>query len=179
MARFAIFGHEQNSSSDVDFPPAALRGFRSPSTKRPFECEQNSSGDLDLPLAILRESWNPSTKRQFMPDPDWTANLASYINGLVDLRVNHVQLWLNSNLERFQPSHATIEGLRRQFDNTAIEIRENVQLCRAICKSCRLLCVLRRLHEGDHSCQTTHDCVHRCGFCDEPDDGERKSCGTP
>lgn len=110
-----------------------------------------------------------------MPDPDWTANLASYVNGLIGLRVNHVRLWLDSNLERFQTGHAMIEDLRRQFDNTVIEMRANVQLCRAICKSCRLLCVLCRFHEGDHSCQTSHDCVHRCRFCN---DDERKSCGT-
>jgi hypothetical protein len=111
-----------------------------------------------------------------MPDPDWTANLASHINGLIDLRVSHVRLWLDSNLERFQTGHATIEDLRRQFDNTVIEMRANVQLCRAICKSCRLLCVLRRFHEGDHSCQTSHDCAHRCRFCN---DDEQKSCGAP
>lgn len=131
---------------------------------------------MDPPLAALRESWNPSAKRQFMPDPDWTTDLASYINELVDLRVDHVRLWLDSNLEKFQTGHATIEDLRRQLDNTVIEMRANVQLCRAICKSCRLLCVLRRFHEGDHNCQTSHDCVHRCRYCN---DDEQKSCGTP
>jgi hypothetical protein len=160
----------------VDLPLALRRESGNPSTEHHFEPEQFSSSDMDLPLAALRESWNPSTKRQFMPDPDWTLNLASYINGLIDLRVNHVRLWLDSNLERFQAGHATIEDIRRQFDDTVIEIRTNVQLCRAICKSCRLLCVLRRFHEGDHSCQTSHDCVHSCRFCN---DDERKCCGTP
>lgn len=111
-----------------------------------------------------------------MPDPDWTESLASYINGLVDLRVNHVQLWLDSNLERFQTGHATVEDLRRQLENMVIEMRTNVQLCRAVCASCHLLCVRRRFHEGDHSCQSTHKCVHECRFCE---DHERKLCGTP
>jgi len=140
-----------------------------------FEREQSLSGDVDSRLATLRESWKPSTRRQFMPDPDWIANLASYINGLIDLRVNHVRLWLDFNLEKFQSGHAAVGTLRRQFDDMIIEVRSNVQLCRAGCKSCRLLCVRRRFHEGDHGCQTSHECVHKCEFCKD----ERKTCGTP
>ena len=109
-----------------------------------------------------------------MPDADWTENLTSYVDGLIDLRVNHVRLWLDSNLERFQTGHATVEDLRRQFDNMVIEMRENAKFCRALCTSCHLHCVRRRLHEGDHSCQTTHKCVHGCGFCTDD-----KPCGTP
>jgi hypothetical protein len=126
-------------------------------------------------LTVLRESWSPSSVRQSILDPDWVSNLVAYINGLIELRVNHVRLWLDSNLERFQASHATIEDLRRRFDNMVIEMRTNVQLCSAQCASCHLLCVRSRLHEGDHSCQTTHKCVHHCGFCED----ELKACGTP
>ncbi|KAF8490084.1 hypothetical protein F5888DRAFT_1808365 [Russula emetica] len=97
-----------------------------------FQRERNLSAHVDSRLAALLESWNPSTKRQFMPDPDWTANLVSYINRLIDLRVNHVRLWLDSNLERFQSGHAAVEALRRQVDNMVIEMRSNVQLCRAL-----------------------------------------------
>lgn len=111
-----------------------------------------------------------------MPDPDWVANLVSHINGLIDLRVNHVRLWLDSNLEKFQSGHAAVEALRRRFDNIVIEMRSNVQLCRAVCESCRLLCIGPRFHEGYHSCQTTHKCVHDCRFC--KDDGH-KPCGIP
>jgi hypothetical protein len=134
------------------------------------------SGDVDSCLTALRASWNPSTKRQFMPDPDWITSLASYINGLIDLRVSHVQRWLDSNLERFQSGHAAVEALRRQFDNMVIEMRSKLQLCHAVCKSCRLLCIRPRFHEGEHSCQTIHKCVHGCRFCK---DDERKPCGTP
>jgi hypothetical protein len=111
-----------------------------------------------------------------MPDPDWITSLASYINGLIDLRVSHVQRWLDSNLERFQSGHAAVEALRRQFDNMVIEMRSKLQLCHAVCKSCRLLCIRPRFHEGEHSCQTIHKCVHGCRFCK---DDERKPCGTP
>ena len=140
-----------------------------------FEREKNLAGDVDSRLAALRESWNPSTKRQFMSDPDWIASLASYIDGLIDLRVNHVRRWLDSNLERFQSGRAVVEAVRRQFDNLVIEMRSNVQLCRTVCKSCRLLCIRPRFHEGDHSCQTVHKCVHGCKFCKD----EHKPCGTP
>ncbi|KAH9992107.1 hypothetical protein BJV77DRAFT_1003498 [Russula vinacea] len=127
-----------------------------------FEREKNPSSDV---LTALWESWNLNTRRQFMPDPDWTESLASYINGLVDLRVNHIPT-----------GHATVEDLRRQLENMVIEMRTNVQLCRAVCASCHLLCVRRRFHEGDHSCQSTHKCVHECRFCE---DHERKLCGSP
>jgi len=37
-----------------------------------------------------------------------------------------------------------------------IEMRTNTQLCRAQCAWCHLLCIHSRLHDGDHSCETTH-----------------------
>ncbi|KAI0302897.1 hypothetical protein B0F90DRAFT_1935607 [Multifurca ochricompacta] len=139
------------------------------------ERDQLSSADIEIHLAALRDSWNPNTERQSIPDSEWMQSLASYINDLIDLRVNHVRLWLDSNLERFQAGNATIQDLRRRFDNMIIEMRTNVQLCSAQCASCHLHCVRGRLHEGEHSCQTTHRCVHKCAFCEN---GE-KLCGTP
>ena len=73
--------------------------------------------------------------------------------------------WLDSNLERFQGGHAAIEDLRRDFDRLGHRDETNVQLCRAQCASCHLLCVRSRLHEGEHSCETNHKCVHICEFC--------------
>ncbi|KAI0250860.1 hypothetical protein BJV78DRAFT_1282923 [Lactifluus subvellereus] len=139
------------------------------------EREQIPPAEIEVHITVLRESWSPNSVRQSIPDPDWMSNLVAYISGLIDLRVNHVRLWLYSNLERFQASHATIEDLRRRFDNMVIEMRTNVQLCSAQCALCHLLCVRSRLHEGDHSCQTTHKCVHQCGFCED----DPKACGTP
>lgn len=123
--------------------------------------------------SVLLESWNSGMPRQFMPDSEWIGGLASHLNGLIDLRVNHVQHWLDSNLERFQGGHAAIEDLRRRFDSLIIEMKTNVQLCRAQCASCHLLCIHSRLHEGEHSCQTTHKCVHSCEFCGD----STKLCG--
>ena len=123
--------------------------------------------------SALLESRNSGTPRQFVPDSEWIGGLTSHLNGLIDLRVNHVQLWLDSNLERFQGGHAAIEDLRRRLDSLIIEMKANVQLCRTQCASCHLLCICSRLHEGEHSCQTTHKCVHNCEFCGDP----TKLCG--
>ncbi|KAI9444050.1 hypothetical protein H4582DRAFT_1918931, partial [Lactarius indigo] len=117
-------------------------------------------------LSVLLESWNQSFPRQFMPDSEWIEGFVSHLHGLIDSRVNYVRLWLDSNLERFQDGHATIEDLLRRFDNMVIEMRANVQLCGVQCASCHLLCVRGRLHEGDHSCKTSHSskpCGSRAG----------------
>ncbi|KAH9005432.1 hypothetical protein EDB86DRAFT_2825090 [Lactarius hatsudake] len=132
------------------------------------ECDDTSArfaiSDRELPppekiemcLAALREAQSPGTPRQFKSDPEWVGELASYLSRLIDLRVNHVRLWLDSNLGRFQGGHAAIEDLRRRFENLVIEMKANVQLCRAQCASCHLLCIRSRLHDGDHGCQTSH-----------------------
>ena len=125
--------------------------------------------NVEMQLITLLEFWSPSTPRQLIPDSEWVAEIAKYLNGLVDLRVNHVRSWLDCNLARFEGGHAAIEDIRRRFDNMVFELRTNVQLCGAQCASCNLLCIRSRLHEDDHSCHTTHNCTHVCGFCeDEP-----------
>jgi hypothetical protein len=139
------------------------------------EREQVSPVDIETHLAILRESWNTQMPRQSVPDAEWISKLTSHIRGLINLRVNHVRLWLDSNLERFQAGHAAVEDLHRRFDKMVIEMRTNAQLCRAQCASCHLLCIHSRLHEGDHSCETTHKCQHNCAFCKD----ELKPCGIP
>ena len=130
--------------------------------------------DIERHLSALLEFWNHSTPRQSMPDSEWIERFVSLLHGLIDLRVRHVRLWLDSNLDRFQAGHATIEDLLRRFDNMVIEMRANVQLCGVQCASCHLLCVRGRLHEGDHSCKTTHKCVHDCKFCSDIS----KPCGS-
>ena len=125
-------------------------------------------------MTALLKSWNPTApRRQFMPDSNWVAELTSHVNGLVDLRVNHVRSWLDCNLGRFEGDHAAIEDLRRRLDNMVIELRSNVQVCGARCALCNLLCIRSRLHEGEHSCSTDHKCAHTCGFCK----GDPGQCG--
>ncbi|KAN0136112.1 hypothetical protein V8E53_005972 [Lactarius tabidus] len=146
------------------------------------------SEDIEMCLAALRESWSsvqprkkvlrPKTKKGQKGRPqqltrDRLGELASHLSKLIDLRVNHVQLWLDSNLRRFQGGHDSIEDLRRRFDGLVIEMRANAQLCGAQCTSCNLPCIRSRLHDGAHGCETSHKCTHFCEFCwDSP-----MSCG--
>ena len=137
--------------------------------------DQIPPAEIERHLVALIESWSAGTPRQSVPDAEWIAELATYLQGLTDLRINHVLLWLDLNLERFQGGPAAIDDLRRRFDNMVIQMRTNVQLCKAQCASCHLFCVRGLLHEGDHSCGTSHKCAHNCGFCDD----DFKLCGTP
>jgi hypothetical protein len=121
--------------------------------------------------------WNFGTRarpRQSVPDSEWIERFALLLHGLIDLRVRHVRLWLDSNLERFQASHSPIEDLLRKFEDMVIEIKANVQLCGVQCASCHLVCIRSRLHEGDHDCNTMHKCVHDCTFCE----GGPKPCSS-
>jgi hypothetical protein len=135
--------------------------------------------EVERHLVTLLEHWRPSTPRQSIPDAEWIAGLSSYLQGLVDLRVNHVRLWMDLNLKRFQDRPAAIDDLRRRFDNIVIEIKTNVQLCRAKCASCYLLCARGLLHEGGHNCRTSHECKHNCEFCELGLEVRFKPCGTP
>ena len=137
--------------------------------------EQMSPAEIERHLVALLERWSPSTSRQSIPDAEWIAGLSLYLQGLVDLRINHVRLWVDSNLERFHGGPAAMEDLRRRYDNIIIEIKTNVQLCRAKCAKCYLLCARGLLHEGNHSCRTSHECAHHCVFCEVG----LKLCGTP
>jgi len=130
--------------------------------------------NVEMHLVALIESWCPSMTRQLIPDSEWVAKLVRHLNGLVDLRVNHVRSWLDCNLARFERSHPAIEDIRRRFNNMVIELRTNVQLCGAQCASCNLLCIRSRLHEGDHDCNTNHKCTSVCRFCED----EPRPCST-
>ncbi|KAI0290685.1 hypothetical protein BC826DRAFT_1176746, partial [Russula brevipes] len=132
--------------------------------------------NIEVHLTALLEAWNPTTPRQSIPDSEWAAELTSYLNSLVDLRVKHVRSWLDCNTMRFQGDHAAIQNLHRRFDNMVIEMKTNIQICGAQCSSCHLLCIHSRFHEGDHSCNTTHKCAHICGFCEC--EGDVKPCSA-
>ncbi|KAI0052041.1 hypothetical protein FA95DRAFT_1484280 [Auriscalpium vulgare] len=152
----------------IDCPDTPARFFLSMLSMAPAERERR--------LSILLRSWPAFESRQNMPDAEWAADLALYLNELVDMRTVHVQEWLDANLTRFQAGHASIDDLRRAFDALKIDLRSNVQLCRAQCTSCQLICVQGRQHEGEHHCQTNHECSHICSFCEAEGLG-RKNCG--
>ncbi|KAF8267054.1 hypothetical protein EI94DRAFT_1830340 [Lactarius quietus] len=160
-ARFAISDHGQPPSEDIEMRLTALR-------------ESWDLGELQQPPELRldkKKKKGPGFKKSLVTtqkvrtDSKPVGELATHLSKLIDLRVNHVRLWLDLNLRRFQHGHAAIEDLRRRFDSLVFEMKDNVQLCRARCASCHLLCVGNRFHGGDHSCQTPHKCVHACRFC--------------
>jgi hypothetical protein len=132
--------------------------------------------DREAFLGTLRESWHQMTSRQYGDDSEWTFDLAQYLTHLVDLRAAHVDMWLKLNVQRFQPGNSSIEELRRTFDSAVIDLRASVQLCRSQCSLCNLFCIQSRLHEGNHDCLTSHECIHDCTFC-ERDLLTAKRCG--
>ncbi|KAI6143614.1 hypothetical protein BKA82DRAFT_127237 [Pisolithus tinctorius] len=110
-------------------------------------------------LTTLQSSWERYHGRQHTPDSEWVEALSQYLEGIVNLRIDHVQEWLSQNLVRFQTGHASIEELRRNFDGATVDLKSN-----------------SRLHDGPHSCQTNHLCIHQCDFCLETN-GELRECG--
>ena len=123
--------------------------------------------DREHHLSILRDSWDRSGSRQHINDSEWTSDLVQHLTRLVDLRVAHVNKWLESNIQRFKPEHSSIEDLRRTFNSAVIDLRTSIQLCKSECDSCILLCIQSRFHEGEHDCLTSHECIHDCTFCNQ------------
>jgi hypothetical protein len=134
---------------------------------------QNAS--CEQVLTVLRDAWDQADSRQLMLDAEWASELSAHLNNLVEMRVEHVREWITLNLSRFQTSHANIEELRRTFESATVDLKAGVQLCKAKCASCHLLCVQSRLHNSTHDCQTSHECIRVCDFCND-NPGERKDC---
>ncbi|KAA1477855.1 hypothetical protein DENSPDRAFT_933970 [Dentipellis sp. KUC8613] len=134
-----------------------------------------SLSDRDVALVTLRTEWHGASLRQHKPDGEWLHELILHLDSLVDLRIDRVREWISVNVARFQTGHASIEDLRRTFNNACVELKASVKLCKAQCATCQLFCVQGRLHEGPHDCKTTHKCIHDCGFCAK--DGIEKPCG--
>ncbi|KAJ7195854.1 hypothetical protein C8J57DRAFT_534894 [Mycena rebaudengoi] len=131
-------------------------------------------------LVTLQNSWTEFGNRPYKPDTEWAAGLSAYLDGLAELRIQHVYEWISSNLSRFTSSHANIDMLRRVFETTIVDLRANVEICGTQCASCQLKCLLSRRHDSitPHTCRTSHQCPHICDFGDEHPTVE-KSCGLP
>ncbi|KAH8977864.1 hypothetical protein EDB86DRAFT_3157238 [Lactarius hatsudake] len=139
--------------------------------------QSSSVADHECLLAVLRGSWDRTIHRQYLDDSEWHSDLVHYLTHLVDLRVAHVENWLESNVQQFDGGHASIEELRRTFDSAVIDLRASVELCRSQCGSCNLICVqCSRSHKRNHDCSTDHRCIHRCSFC-ERDGLPTQPCG--
>ncbi|KAI5994326.1 hypothetical protein EDD15DRAFT_2432753 [Pisolithus albus] len=129
-------------------------------------------------LGTLQSSWERYHERQNVSDPEWVEALSQYLDGIVNLRIDHVREWLSQNLARFQTGHASTEELRRNFEGFTVDLRTNVQLCKLQCADCQLLCIQSRFHDGPHACQTNHLCIHECDYCQEAF-RELRECSMP
>ncbi|KAG0705087.1 hypothetical protein DFH29DRAFT_316434 [Suillus ampliporus] len=132
------------------------------------------SSSREAALQVLSLAWGDYDSRQHVSEDVWIENLTTHIDSLVDLRITHVGEWISSNVSRFQSGQASIDELMRAFDSATVDLRSNLQLCKLKCARCELLCVQSRLHDGQHTCQTSHSCIHSCDFC--ASSGETKAC---
>ena len=128
-------------------------------------------------LDALLSEWDEFDSRLHVPDTQWAQELALYLEDLAEMRINHVRAWVKSNLMRFQAGHASVMELQRTLESFAIDLKSSVQLCRAQCASCQLLCIQNRFHDGAHNCKTTHTCTQSCEYCAEVGElGDEKTC---
>ncbi|KAH9027877.1 hypothetical protein EDB85DRAFT_1892774 [Lactarius pseudohatsudake] len=135
--------------SEIDPEPEPLKNFDSDLTVECddtearfaiFDREQPPSDEIGMYLAALLESQDPGTPRQLMPDSEWVGELASHLGWLVDLRVNHVKRWLDSNLESFaelNARHAISSAFVVGYMRATIAVKP------------------------------THKCIHDCEFCED------------
>ncbi|KAI6101023.1 hypothetical protein EDD16DRAFT_1526092 [Pisolithus croceorrhizus] len=139
----------------IQFPDTSLQFFLAVGGFSQSETREQA-------LTALRNSWDQHETRQHLPDLEWADSLSEYLEQIINLRIDHT-------------GHASIEELRRTFENATVDLRSNVQFCRLQCASCQLLCIQSRFHDGPHHCRTDHVCIHQCDFCKEST-GESRAC---
>ncbi|KAI0247518.1 hypothetical protein BJV78DRAFT_1380231 [Lactifluus subvellereus] len=127
--------------------------------------QHTPAADCELRFTTLLKSWERIPFRQRVDESEWTSGLVQHLTRLVDLRTDHVDKWLKSNIQGFHADDTNIEDLRRTFDSAVKDLREMNQLCKWQCDNCGLICIQSRLHEGGHDCLTNHKCICYCSFC--------------
>lgn len=128
-------------------------------------------------LTDLMTGWEHYHERPDMSDDDWFQLLDTHLQKLVLQRATAVQDWVSANTERFAENTSALDNLKREVDIKITELKSHVQLCGLKCARCHLLCLEPRHHEGGHTCETSHKCIHDCSFVDEHIAQEQ--CGLP
>jgi hypothetical protein len=129
-------------------------------------------------LKTLRTSFPEYFDRFKMQEDEFFHRLTTYLQSLVNSRIEHVNEWLKMNTERFG-GKAEIITLFRDFENFAKDLKAGVALCGSKCSSCGLLCVEHKLHDGDHDCKTSHKCPQICSFVDQHSISDFPPCSMP
>ncbi|OAX35065.1 hypothetical protein K503DRAFT_664800, partial [Rhizopogon vinicolor AM-OR11-026] len=60
------------------------------------------SSSREAALQVLSRTWGDYNSRQHVSEDVWVENLTAHIDHLVNLRINHVNEWISSNVARFQ-----------------------------------------------------------------------------
>ncbi|KAJ7117660.1 hypothetical protein C8R44DRAFT_791229 [Mycena epipterygia] len=177
---FGLFEVEPDKEPLKNFDTDEL--IQKPDTSAQFFLSSTESPGTrrEAMLIILQDSWDQLDRRPYTTDAEWTPELSTYLDGLAELRIQHVYEWISSNLSRFKSSHANIEMLRRVFETTIVDLRANVEICGTQCANCHLKCLLSRRHESTvpHNCRSSHQCLRPCDFGNEHPATE-KTCGLP
>ncbi|KAL1691225.1 hypothetical protein GGG16DRAFT_113392 [Schizophyllum commune] len=138
--------------------------------------------DADNALLSLQEGWTEYATRGACAEESWVSSLSSYLESLFEQRTAHVLAWMDANLERFKAEHANIDNLRRTFSSISAQMKADVELCKAKCLTCNLLCLRGRRHSSHepHDCQTDHECHHTCEYINYHElDDQQSGCGMP
>ncbi|KAF8967726.1 hypothetical protein BDZ97DRAFT_507114 [Flammula alnicola] len=166
-----------------DLDTDAVINFADSSSRFFLSVNESQPGERDARLKTLCESWDGYQSRHEKDENTWINELSTYLTHLVDTRIEHVTIWISTNLDNFAVKNttqaSTVTALYRVLDTTVIDIKANVELCKQQCGSCQLLCLLSRGHDAKaHSCFTSHKCAHQCEFSDEHRQSF-KLCGFP
>jgi hypothetical protein len=131
--------------------------------------------DREEVLSGLQRSWSEYHTRDAIPESEWVRGLEGHLEGLANNRVSRVSDWVSINTSRFTSKEASFDSLKRLFDNTVVDLKANIQMCKMTCISCHLICLRVRHHDGHHDCSTSHECLKRCGYSNEHE--EEATCG--
>ncbi|KAI0751603.1 hypothetical protein C8Q80DRAFT_1158351 [Daedaleopsis nitida] len=162
----------------IDFDTAAVIESRDTSSRLHLTSggPQDQPASKDEAMRSLRESWGSHGDRDSHLDSEWKDGLQRFLDQTVDLRVEHVQAWLQANTAKYPPTHSDVQLLFREFNDVTIDLKASVRLCSAKCSECNLGCLLSHHHEGVHDCHTDHACHRTCQFVDADHDDD-ELCG--
>ncbi|KAI0294252.1 hypothetical protein B0F90DRAFT_1670558 [Multifurca ochricompacta] len=133
------------------------------------EREPIPPAELEVRLIALLESWSPSTQRQFMPDSEWINKLSSNISEIIDMRANHVKLWLDCNLESSAALNArcaisSVSGVGFMKVDTAAKLVTSVRIN---VDSVKMISVVHQNQVLDTLGSTLYSCVVNAHLCGE------------
>ncbi|KAF5388164.1 hypothetical protein D9615_000204 [Tricholomella constricta] len=124
----------------------------------------------DSALALLCNSWGNYGSRFHSTESDWIEQLSFHLYHLVDMRIEHVQEWISSNLSRFKTENASIDELRRAVE-TAITSHRCPHECEFQDEHSSeevKVCGYSAGHPGQHICVVdSHLCGEACMLSDK------------